>query len=116
MSFWNHRVVRKTFFKDTEKEEEQYSIREVFYNDDESISAYTSEPIDLACESLEALREYIGWCLKALDKPFLVDGEVEFKDNYEPKISESFDTIDETFDWLNKWEDEGGNGNHVLGE
>ena len=43
---WNHRVVKKVFNKGTEDEEEQYSIREVFYNSDGAIYAYTENPID----------------------------------------------------------------------
>jgi len=86
MSHWNHRVVKKVFDKGTENEESQYSIREVFYNDDGTIFGYTSEPIDLACETPEALREYINWCLAALDKPFLIDGEVTFVDYAESEF------------------------------
>jgi len=80
---WNHRVVKKVFNKGTEDEEEQYSIREVFYNSDGAIYAYTENPIDLACESLDGLKQYIQWCLNACDKPILIDGEVEFaKDDF----------------------------------
>lgn len=84
MGHWNHRVVRKVFHKGTENEEEQYSIREVFYNDAGEIFAFTENPIGLACETPEALREYIQWCLQALDKPILEeDGFVFAKDDYE---------------------------------
>lgn len=75
---WNHRVVRKVFNKGTENEEEEYSIREVFYNDEGAIYGYTENPIDLACESLDSLKEYIQQCLDACDKPILIEGEVEF--------------------------------------
>lgn len=89
MGHWNHRVVKKVFNKGTENEEEQYSIREVFYNNDGSIYAYTENPIDLACESLDGLREYIGWCLKALDAPILIDGEVKFSESSDFEREES---------------------------
>jgi hypothetical protein len=80
MGHWNHRVVKKVF----ESGEEQYSVREVFYNDNGDICAYTEDPIDLACESLDGLREYIQWCLNCLDKPILEDGKVVFaKDDYD---------------------------------
>jgi hypothetical protein len=84
MSHWNHRVIKKTYKKGTEDEEAMYSVHEVFYNDAGEIYAYTTDPIDLSCESLDALKEYIQWCLNCLDKPVLVDGEVVFaKDDYD---------------------------------
>jgi hypothetical protein len=78
MSHWNHRVVKKVWNKGTPAEEESFGVHEVFYNADNSINSYMVEPIDLSAESIPALREYLEWCLKALDNPILVDGEVEF--------------------------------------
>jgi len=74
MSHWNHRVVKETLPDGSE----QFSVRETFYNVDGSIYAYTQNPVNIVCESIEALREYCGWVLAALDKPVLVDGKVEF--------------------------------------
>ena len=71
---WNHRVI-KEILKDGS---EWFSIREVYYNDDGSIYAYTQEPIDIAGESLDELREYLQWCLSCLEAPVLEDGKVEF--------------------------------------
>lgn len=80
MSHWNHRVVKKIY----PNGEEEYSIREAFYNDAGELCAYTENPIDLACETLDDLREYILWCLKALDAPILEDGKVKFaKDDWD---------------------------------
>lgn len=74
MSHWNHRVIKRT----TEREV-LYGIHEVFYNDDDgSIYAYTKEPIQAQCESIEELREYVQWMLECIDKEILVDGKVEF--------------------------------------
>jgi hypothetical protein len=81
MSHWNHRVVKETFNKGKLNEEDWYSVREVFYNDDGSIYSYTIEPVDIAGNSIDDLREYLQWCLNCLDKPILIDGEVEFKDD-----------------------------------
>lgn len=104
MTHWNHRVVKKVF-EDTEREYTEYSVRKVFYNNKWEIYAYTEEPVDLACESLEALREYIEWCLKALNNPILEDGKVKFAtDDITDKDLEnlkSFDTVDEMMDDLN---------------
>ena len=84
MSHWNHRVIKKVYKQGTEHEETSYSVHEVYYNDADNIVAHTSDPIDLSCETLEALREYIQWCLNCLDKPILVDGEIVFaEDNYD---------------------------------
>ncbi len=71
---WNHRVVKKTY----PSGEESYGIHEVFYNKKGEIYAYTEEPIDLSCETPDALKQYIEWCLKACDQPILIDGEVDF--------------------------------------
>jgi len=74
MNHWNHRVIRKVY----ENGEEEYSIREVHYNNAGKIYAYTEEAVDLARETLDGLRQYILWCLKALDDPILEDGKIEF--------------------------------------
>ena len=76
MSHWNHRVLKETL-----NGEDWYSVREVFYNDDDSIYAYTEEPVDIAGESISALKEYVQWILDCLDKDILVAGEVEFVDS-----------------------------------
>lgn len=82
MSHWNHRVIKETIHG-----EDVYSVREVFYNDDDSIMAYTLEPVDIVGESIDALREYLQWCLNCLDKPVLIDGEVTFVDRDEPQVA-----------------------------
>lgn len=90
---WNHRVVKKIY----PSGEESFGIHEVFYNEKGEIYAYTEDPIDLACESTDALKEYIGWCLKACDQPILIDGEVIFaKDELsEEEVSEMKEILTE---------------------
>jgi hypothetical protein len=83
MSYWNHRVVKKTY----PSKETLFSVREVYYNDDDTIYAYTENPANLECESIEALKEYLLWCLKSLDKPILIDGEVKFVDYNNDEIA-----------------------------
>jgi hypothetical protein len=94
MTHWNHRVVQKNY---PEEDYIEYSIREVFYNDDESVYAYTENPMRLHGESIESLRKYLEWCLKALDQPVLVDGEVVFNDggDSEEDLIGPFDSIDD---------------------
>ena len=78
MPHWNHRVVKQTYEDGTE----EYSVREVFYNDDGTIFGYTENPADVVAETVDELREYIELCLKSLDDPILIDGEVEFIDKF----------------------------------
>lgn len=105
MSHWNHRVFKEVF----DDGEEQYSVREVFYNDDGGIYAHMETPVDIAAESIDALREYLEWCLKSLDQPILEVGKVEFHSdgfddfsngNEEAEITGTIDTGDEKIsDW-----------------
>jgi tetrahydromethanopterin S-methyltransferase subunit H len=74
MSHWNLRVVKQV----QPDGSEWYTVREVHYNDDDSIYAYTVDAVGVAGESIEELRQYVQWILDCLDKPVLVDGEVEF--------------------------------------
>lgn len=93
MSYWNHRVIQKNY---PEENYTEYSIREVFYNDDNTIYAYTENPMRLHGESIESLRKYLEWCLKALDQPVLIDGEVMFNDNGDnEEDGDGFDNIDD---------------------
>jgi hypothetical protein len=76
MSCWNHRVVKETL----PNGEDWYTVREVYYNADGTIYAYTQEAVGISGYTIEELREYTQWVLAALDKPVLVDGEVQFVD------------------------------------
>ena len=90
MGYWNHRVVKQVI-----NGEDFYSIREVFYNGNNSIWAYTEEPIEISGSSIDELREYLQWCLGCLDKPVLIDGEVKFFDTEEDKNNLPLDSIDD---------------------
>jgi hypothetical protein len=83
MSHWNHRVVKAKYEDGTE----YFSVRETHYNDDGSIYGYIVGPSTGYGETLESLKEYCAWMLKACDLPVLVDGEVEFVDHY-PALSD----------------------------
>lgn len=74
MSYWNHRVVKQILPDGSE----WFSVREVFYNEDGSIFAYTEKPVDICGESIEEMREYCQWVLNCLDQDMLIDGQVEF--------------------------------------
>ena len=75
-SDWNHRVIKEIL----PDGKEWFSVREVFYNDDGSIFAYTEKPVDVCGESVDAIREYCQGIMNGLDKGILVDGQVEFVD------------------------------------
>jgi len=64
---WNIRIVRDK----TPDGTEYYSAREVFYNPDGSIYAYTLEPIDVSDDNLEDLQEYVHHILRAFGKDIL---------------------------------------------
>ena len=76
MSHWNHRVVKEKLEDGTE----WFSVREVFYNDDGSIYAYTEDPIDISGESVDGMRQSVTRILDCLNKDVLIDGEVKFVD------------------------------------
>lgn len=76
MSYWNHRVLQS---KDGHGEE-YYTIREVHYNDDGTIYAYSKDPRPAYGDTIEELRETLQWMLDCLDKPVLIEGEVKFVD------------------------------------
>jgi hypothetical protein len=92
MSHWNHRVLKQTLPDGTE----WYTVREVYYNDDGSIFAYTERPVEIAGESLAELRQEIEWILACLDQEMLIEGEVEFVDD-ENELDDSavFHSIDD---------------------
>ena len=102
MTHWNHRVVKEKL-----GDEDWYSVREVFYNDDGSIYAYTDDPVDIVGNSVEDLRKYTQWVLNCLDKDILIDGEVEFIDPDEIEAKEKgFETVEDFLLSLDEDDDE----------
>ncbi len=95
MAHWNHRVVKKVYEDGTE----EYSVRETHYNDAGEIYGYTVDPTDLACETIDDLRQYIQWCLDCLDKPVLDDATIIFAGDdiseEDLKEAKSFDNMDD---------------------
>lgn len=92
MSHWNHRVLKQILPDGTE----WYTVREVFYNDDGTIFAYTEKPVEIAGESLAELRQEIEWILACLGQEMLIEDEVEFVgDENELEDSAVFHSIDD---------------------
>ena len=50
----------------------RYSVREVFYESDGSIIAYSKAPVTLLGASPEELLQLIDWCREAFALPVLV--------------------------------------------
>jgi len=74
MAHWNYRVLN-------EKQpdgSDWLTLREVYYNDQGEIYAYTLEPIAVCSESLIGLKQVLEWMKGALEKEILVEGEVVF--------------------------------------
>ena len=100
MSHWNHRVVKQKLTDGTD----WFSVREVFYNDDGTIFAYSEDPIEISGESIDELRQSAQWVLACLDKEILIDGEVTFVDpeaNH-PDSRPTFETAENLFAELDK--------------
>lgn len=74
---WDYRVVQKRIADEVEP---NLCIVECFYNKKGEITGYTKDAPGLWGDSIEELRQGLKWMEEALDKPILIDGEVEFAD------------------------------------
>ena len=71
---WNHRII---FHEKNEKQETYYAIHEVFYNDDDGIWAFTTDPVKIYGDEEHEIKENLERMLEACDKPILIASEVE---------------------------------------
>ena len=78
MMSWNYRVMKRKI-KGADYEEEFYAIYEVYYEDDGSIKAWTEKPVSIQGETLEELKNDLGYYSKALKEPVLDYNELEKK-------------------------------------
>lgn len=62
---WNHRIVKETI-----DGEEQFSVKETFYNEDGSIMGISVEPI-VSASTFEGLQQIIKGMKKACSKKIL---------------------------------------------
>jgi hypothetical protein len=69
MMRWTYRVFRD--------QQERYSIREVFYEHDQTIIDYSKEPVAVVGASFEELIQLVQWFREAFDLPVLSLEEVE---------------------------------------
>ena len=69
---WNYRVFRRV----DEYGDEEYSLRETYYNEEtEEVILWTEQAQPAYGESLEGLREVLNYMLLALDKPVIDEQE-----------------------------------------
>ena len=73
---WNHRVMRIVHNDDAPI----YGIHEVYYHDDGTPRAYSSEPVDVSADDIEGLKWTLEMMLAALSKPVLSPSD--FKETF----------------------------------
>lgn len=64
---WNYRVIKDI----ADHAEYPFSIREVYYNENDEPYICDSEPYAITAESVNELAESFKWALRALDKPVI---------------------------------------------
>jgi hypothetical protein len=77
MMRWNYRVVL---------EEDYYTLREVYYDNDDSILACAEQPIELGGESLEELTTLLKEVQVALNEPILTAAELPSQPSAQPSV------------------------------
>jgi len=98
---WNHRVVRKVHKwtgKSGEKYEEvTYGIHEAFYDDNGKVFAITQEPVEVAGDDIDSLKQTLEWMEKCLEHPILEYENIpeEGAKNYTNEIDLDGDDIEE---------------------
>lgn len=75
---WNYRLCKETYNKGTEHEEIAFTIREVYYKEDGSISSYTENTASLLAESPEDMKWALEKMQEALNKE-VVDLDTLFR-------------------------------------
>ena len=83
MGHWNYRVCKQYYkFPETsggEDGEYEYSLREVYYNEDGSIWATSGKPQAPQGETLEDLKDGVSRMQRALDKDVIDLDTIEYK-------------------------------------
>ena len=78
---WTYRV-----FRDSQG---RYSIREVFYNQDNKIVNYSKVPVAVVGASVQELMQLVQWFREAFDLPVLSLEEVDTEISTQPKSNKS---------------------------
>lgn len=68
---WNHRLIKYTL----PDGEVLYAIREVYYEEDGSLSGYVNDPEGVQASSPTAVSRYLTWMRKALKAPVLTPSD-----------------------------------------
>lgn len=88
MSHWNYRMVKVTYpapkSLGLEEPETGYEIREVYYNEDESIYAMSKDGMAPWGDTVEELKENIELMKEAFNAPVIDEATVVFVDHNPP--------------------------------
>lgn len=75
---WNYRLCKETYSAGTQDEELGFTIREVYYNDDGTISSYSENPISPYAHSPEEMKWVLEKMQESLNKE-VVDLDLLFR-------------------------------------
>lgn len=79
MSHWNIRIIHHD-----KSELHWFGVHEVFYNDDDSIYAYTKDAIDISGETEEDVKNYVQMIVIDINRfPVLKESEIVFVNDEE---------------------------------
>lgn len=79
MSHWNYRICKETYSPGTEHEDTTFSLREVYYDENNNITGYTENPVGLVADSVDGFSDIISKIQEAINKS-VVDLDTLFKD------------------------------------
>jgi len=68
---WNHRIVRRVWYRGEDREEITYGIHEAYYDDNNLVHSITEKPVEVMGEDMNAIKQTLEWMTKALENPIL---------------------------------------------
>ena len=77
MSYFNYRVFKEEEQVGPSKKEEVYTIRTVYYNDNNTLKAYSESAAYPVGNTIEELRENISQIVDAFRRPVLTEKDFE---------------------------------------
>ena len=74
---WDYRVIKRTFKMPSGYLEIQHAIYEVYYDEDGNVNTWSANPMYIAGETLDELRDDLKRYSAAFDRPILDWDELE---------------------------------------
>ncbi len=71
MTHWNYRVVREVCPIPGDETEDVFTIREVFYDDDNKPEMWSSDPCGPQGQTHDEIRSDLGFMMLALEQPVI---------------------------------------------